>query len=154
MATKLKEHLHSLSIVQRYFPKVKEVADATEKIEIEVTDRDSKSAAVRNHEACAMAVACKRKMKADGVIVSIGTAYVIKGDVAYRYRVPPSVQREIVSFDREAGFASGEYELVPTIPSKRLGEPQPKGPGKVTGTPHRFVHQTSGIRAVLGSKES
>lgn len=154
MASKLNEHKRALSIVRQFFPKVKEVSDATEALDIEVTNKDSKSAAVRNHESCAMAVACKRKTKADGVIVSIGTAYVIKGEVAYRYRVPASIQREIVSFDREAGFAEGQYKLPPMIPSKRLGEPQPKGRNGTTGTPHEFHHVTSGIRAVLGSKES
>jgi hypothetical protein len=154
MPSKLNQFPRALAIVRKYFPKVKEVSDGKEPITIEVTDRDSKSAAVRNHESCAMAVACKRKMKADGVIVSIGTAYVIKDNVAYRYRLGPAVQREIVSFDREAGFAAGEYELSTTNPSKKLGEPQPKGPEKRTGTPIRHVHITSGIRTVLGSKES
>src|ERR1700688_3313049 len=103
MPSKLKQFPRALAIVRKYFPKVKEVEDASEPITVEVTNKDNQSAAVRNHESCAMAVSCKRKMKADGVIVSIGTAYVIKGETAYRYRVPPAIQREIVSFDREAG---------------------------------------------------
>jgi hypothetical protein len=154
MPSKLNQFPRALSVVQRYFPKVKEVADADKRIEIEVTAHDSKSAAVRNHESCAMAVACKRKTHADGVIVSLQTAYVIKGEVAYRYHVPDSVQREIVSFDREAGFAPGQYELAPFSPSHRLGEEKPKGPHKTTGKAPRFHHHTSGIRTVLGSKES
>ena len=153
MPSKLNQFPKALAIVRRYFPKVKEVADADSPITIEVTDRDSKSAAVRNHESCAMAVACKRKAKADGVIVSIATAYIIKGDVAYRYRVPSSVQREIVSFDRDAGFAAGNYELATIVPSNKLGESKSTGPHKTTGKPRQVPHQTTGIRAVLGSKE-
>lgn len=100
-----------------------------------------------------MAVACKRKMHADGVIVSMETAYVIKGNKAVRYRVPPSVQREIVSFDREAGFAAGEYMLATTLPCNRLGESEPdRGPHlRTNGKAPKFRHMTTGIRTVLGS---
>jgi hypothetical protein len=147
----------SLAIVRKYFPKVTEVEDGDTKLQVEVTSADSKSAAVRNHEACAMAVACKRKFKADGVIVSISTAYIIKGKKAIRYEVPEAVQREIVSFDREAGFAPGEYELRPVPPTETLEELPHKTSGvkphKVTGTPLRHYHHTAGLRAVLGSKE-
>jgi hypothetical protein len=147
-----KHKSRALSIVQKYFPNVQSVEEADKPIHVEVTKQDSNSAAVRNHEGCAMAVACKRKMKADGVIVSIGTAYIVKGNKAYRYRVPPSIQREIVSFDRNAGFAEGEYELATTLPSMKLGEERPpKGPEKRTGKPLKFRHETSGIRTVLGS---
>ena len=94
MPSKLNQFPRALAIVQRYFPKVKEVADADSPITIEVTDRDSKSAAVRNHESCAMAVACKRKTKSDGVIVSITTAYIIKGDVWLTVQPPGRVVAE------------------------------------------------------------
>jgi hypothetical protein len=101
-----------------------------------------------------MAVACKRITKADGVIVAISTAYIIKGKKAYRYEVPKSVQREIVSFDRDAGFAPGEYELTPYYPCGKLGERNDrKGPHKVTGKPIQFHHRTTGIRSTLGSEE-
>jgi hypothetical protein len=144
----------SLAIVRKYFPKVQEVEDGDGPLTVEVTNADSNSAAVRNHEGCAMAVACKRKTKADGVIISIGSAYVIKGKIATRYRVPGAVQREIVSFDRDAGFAPGSYELAPLTPSQRIGEShRTNHTHKVTGTPQVRKHRTSGIRTVLGSKE-
>ncbi|SRR6266576_1645105 len=145
-------HKGALARVRRYFPQVEEVEDGLKPIEVEVTAKDSKSATVRNHEGCAMAVACKRLTKADGVIVSITTAYVIKGKTATRYNVPMAVQKEIVSFDREAGFAPGSYSLVPQVPSRRLDEPKPTGPHKVTGKPRRTYHHTAGIRTVLGSE--
>jgi hypothetical protein len=152
MPSKLNQFPHSLAIVRKYFPKVKEVEEAEKPITVEVTAQDSKSSAVRNHDSCAMAVACKRKAHADGVIVSIGIAYIIKGEVATRYAVPPAIQREIVSFDREAGFAPGEYKLNPMRPSKRLGETRPRT-HTVTGKKQPPPHLTSGIRTVLGSKE-
>ncbi len=94
----------ALSIVKKYFPKVNRVIDADDRIIVEVTDADSKSKAVRDHNACAMAVACKRKMHADGVIIAVSTAYIVKGKKAIRYKVPESVAREIVSFDRDSYF--------------------------------------------------
>lgn len=143
----------AVSLVRKYFPQVEEVEDGNDRLEVEVTARDSNSAAARNHEGCAMAVACKRKLKADGVIVSLGVAYIIKGKLATRYRVTGSVQREIVSFDRNAGFAEGNYPLVPFSPTDRLGESRKTGPHKVTGTPRKTLHHTAGVRTVLGSKE-
>ncbi len=146
-------HAHALTIVQKFFPNVKSVRDATSPITIEVTKADNNNSKVRSHSACAMAVACKRAEHADGVIVSIMTAYVIKGTSATRYVLPESVSREIVSFDREAGFAPGEYVMRPPEPSKQLGVHRG---GKSTHTKNGKKitrhHHTSGIRTVLGSR--
>ncbi len=144
---------HALSIVRQFFPNVTAVKDAREPITVEVTKHDSSSSKVRNHAACAMAVACKRMTHADGVIVSIHTAYVVNGSVATRYHVPEHVSREVVSFDREAGFAPGEYRMNPPEPSKRLGVHR-GGSKPRTGNGKKIVrhHHTSGIRTVLGSR--
>lgn len=48
---------YALSIVQRLFPDVTKIVDAKKDSVIEVTKSDTKSATVRNHKACAMAVA-------------------------------------------------------------------------------------------------
>jgi hypothetical protein len=141
----------ALAIVRKYFPKVEEVADGDKAINVEVTKADSNSAAVRNKEGCAMAVACKRKTKADGVLVARSVAYIIKGKTATRYDVPQSVQKEIVSFDREAGFAPGNYQLVPTSPANRFGEYRGYSPKTRMGKAPRFSHHTTGIRTALGS---
>ena len=148
----------ALMIVQQYFPDVKKVSDADEAIEIEVTKADNKSAKVRNHNACALAVSCKRSLHLDGVIVSINTAYLIKGTKATRYKLPESVSREIVSFDRDGGFDEGTYKLNPCGKSDHLGERSERPTyavstqGKGGGKPRRFMHRTNGVRAALGSK--
>jgi len=147
----------ALSIVQQAFPNVNKVVDAKEDSVVEVTRRDTTSATVRNHKACAMAVACKRKMKLDGVIMSISTAYLVKDDVATRYLVPSSVSREIVAFDRNAAFEPGDYRLKAPSASVKLGgvrgtipsESPKSGNGNLS---KRFRHKTEGIRASLGSK--
>lgn len=146
----------ALSIVQQAFPHVNRVLDAKEDSFIEVTKRDTKSATVRNHKACAMAVACKRKLKLDGVIMPISTAYLIKDDIATRYLVPASVSREIVAFDRNAIFEPGEYRLKAATESSKLNGVRgtyPAKSGKANGNlAKRFQHKTEGIRASLGSK--
>jgi hypothetical protein len=140
----------ALIIVKRYFPQVDSVEDGKQPLSIEVTANDSESAAVRSHASCAMAVASKRKMKADGVLVSLTVAYIVKGKKAIRYRVPTAVQREIVSFDREAGFAPGDYVLAVFPKSQKLGQPKPRGPHKVQGRKIKY-HYTTGIRTDLNS---
>src|ERR1700690_1730496 len=119
----------ALQIVKEYFPEVTDVEDGTKDIEVEVTKRDNDSADVRNHKGCAMAVACKRKQEADGVIISVNTAYIIKGKKAKRYKLPESVSREVISFDRNGGFSPGEYHLRPPRTSEVLGA-HPKDRGR------------------------
>ena len=145
----------ALAIVQKFFPEVTSVKDANKDAHVEVTNRDSSSATVRNHKGCAMAVACKRKMALDGVIISVKTAYMIKGDQATRYKLPESVSREVISFDRKGGFAAGEYKMLKPNGNQKLGIVKlGGGNGKKTGTSKAIEpkHLTEGIRTVLGSK--
>ena len=148
----------SLRIVKQFFPEVTKVTDADKPLHVTVTAGDNKSSQVRNHNACAMAVACKRQEKCDGVIVAVGVAYTIKGQEAVRYVLPPSVSREVVSFDRKAGFVPGEYQL--SVPAKRIGARTGKesesnsGRQNSGGIKRRFRHFTEGIRTALVSKRA
>ena len=148
----------SLAIVQGLFPSVKKLVDAKTDRKIEVTKADTKSAKVRNHKACAMAVACKRKLNLDGVIMSISTAYLVKDEIATRYMVPNAVSREITAFDRNADFEPGEYQLkAPSggekLNSGRKGPIPEKSTQSATGNfAKHFRHKTGGIRASLGSR--
>lgn len=140
----------ALKIVQGFFPQVTSVQDAANGLKAEVTVKDDKNSRLKNHAECAFAVACKRKMHADGVIISVKTAYIIKGKKAIRYRVPESTAREVVSFDRNGGFAPGVYALKAPNRGERLGETN-------SGDTHnqsnrrkpKFRHQTTGIRTSL-----
>jgi hypothetical protein len=144
----------ALEVVRKFFPEVKEVTDGKKAIVIEVTGADERNATKRAHKTCAMAVACKRKLNLDGVIISVGTAYLVKDKKAVRYQLPPSVSREVVSFDRDGGFRPGTYQLSAVPKSNRLGhEPRGKGHGPNRGSDNRpLVHHTEGIRTALGSK--
>lgn len=142
----------ALSIIQKYFPEVTTVKDATKDVTIEVTDKDARSKGIKDHKTCAMAVACQRVFDADGVIISIAIAYIIKSYSATRYDVTQAVQREIVSFDRKGGFSPGIYVLKAVSPGNRFGE---RGKRKKTLSVNhgsrgiRKYHVTANIRTSL-----
>lgn len=144
-----------LGIVRKFFPEVTSVEDAVRPIKIAVSTGDTRSRAVKDHNACAMAVACKRSLSLDGVIISRSTAYLVKGRRATRYKLPSSVSREVVSFDRGAGFAPGDYVLSAVPVNQRLGMRTGGDKDEETGNgrPKQFRHLTTGVRTVLGGKD-
>lgn len=143
-----------LKTIKEFFPNVETVTEATSNVVVEVTKRDINSSAVKKHDACAMAVACKRKFDLDGVIVSRRVAYLIKNNVARRYRVPESVAREIVSFDRGSGFMPGSYHLERPAKSVSLKAQRERDSNRPRGDrgskPKKTRHITTNIRQVLG----
>jgi hypothetical protein len=138
----------ALGIVQKYHPEVTKVVDARKNLEIEVTESDCKYAQRKNAKDCAMARATKRQY--DGAIISSSSAYVIKGDTATRYKVPESLAREIVTFDRHNAFEPGDYHLKAPSPRERLGQrlkTREIGTYKKNGREtNSRRHVTSGIR--------
>ncbi len=153
--TKTKTTNHSSSAIarlQKSFPNVKEVVDATEDTDIVVTKGDTTTKAVRNHKECALAQACRRVFAAEGAVINVTSAYIIQGKTAYRYKLPESVSREIVSFDREAGFEPGTYHLHTPPPSSRLGVAARTGSRagykKGNGRPYKSYHFTDKVRRV------
>jgi hypothetical protein len=143
----------SLAIVKKFFPNVSTVSDGKKTVRVEVTKKDSNSSTVKNHKGCAMAVACKRTFDLSGVVISRDRAYLVTGDKAVRYALPESVSREVVSFDRNAGFAEGEYALVPP-PKVVTAKGKAKGHREREGYERKFSHRTSGIRTAVGSKNA
>jgi hypothetical protein len=146
----------ALSNLQRHFPQVTTIKMAEKNLEIEVISADEKASKRKDHEKCAMAVACKRAYKADGVVVARRVAYLIKGTLAVKFIVPESVAREIVSFDRGGEFSPGIYHLhaPPKSDTKKYRDEinkKRKDKHGHTGTgPKNFPHKTLGIRAILG----
>jgi hypothetical protein len=141
----------ALGIVRKYHPQVNRVVDAKKPITIEVTAKDCRSGKSGKASSCAMARAFEREY--DGAIVSLSTAYIIKGDKATRYQVPQSVSREIVSFDRSHKFEPGEYAL--NAPSHyKLGQKRksPQTESRAGGNAYAATknrnHKTAGIRAL------
>ncbi len=146
--------MSTLSVVKKFFPNVKFVTDAKTNAFIEVTDADVKKSKLKNHKECAMAVACKRKFKLDGVIISKSVAYLVKGNKARRFDVPESVSREVVSFDRGSGFSLGSYALRAVSPANRMGRPKREkfeSNKSHKGDPieKRFQHKTDNVRVEI-----
>lgn len=138
----------ALAVVQRYYPSVTKVVDAVKNEAISVTAADCKYSRKKDPESCAMAKACKREF--DGAIISTSVAYLIQGTTAKRYKVPESVSREIVSFDRSHSFAPGDYRLLAPTKHERLGPrttPQPMKKRYYASVKSRN-HQTAGIRSL------
>jgi len=106
--------------VQHYFPEVDRVADANKPIKITVKKSDVEKAKVKTHDSCAMARACEREGVCDSALVFPRMAFLVKGNLAVRYRVPESITREIVCFDRTGDFRPGEYQLSPVSDRERL----------------------------------
>jgi hypothetical protein len=142
----------ALSVVQGYFPGVHTVVDGHRPISIAVTPEDNRDSVVLDHRNCALAVACKRQQKADGVIIGVKTAYLIKGKVATRYHLRESTSREIVSFDRNGGFFDGSYDLMP--PDRELGTYKPTGPKMSSGNKRQVKHFTKGIRSFIHKQDA
>jgi hypothetical protein len=146
--------MSALNTVQKFFPGVKKVVDADKPADIEVTISDATTKGIKNHEACAMAVACKRKYNLDGVIISRSTAYLVKGNQARRFKLPPATAKEVVSFDRGGGFAPGVYRLSAVGDWAKLGRKQGSDkPRTGNGIKERFRHLTTDIRTVLGGAD-
>lgn len=144
----------SLSIVREFFPNVTHARDARKPITIEVTKNDATISKRRAHRECAMAVACKRAFKVDGVIIARTTAYLVKGTTATRFKLPPSVAREITSFDRGSDFAPGVYTLSKPSESHKMDSPGGNGKRNGKGSSRAHQHLTTGIRAVLGGQDA
>lgn len=139
-----------LNIIKQYFPKVTTVVDANSHAIIEVMASDSTEGMVKNPALCAFAKACYRSFRADGVIIGLKASYIIRGKEAVRYHNTEALSREIVSFDRKAGFDTGRYLLSPHCPSARLGVFRGTSTHPKTGGKDRrvFRHFTRGVRVL------
>jgi|SRR5579871_4790215 len=144
----------ALAIVQKVYPFVDKVTDATEALQVEVTPSLNKLATIKNHKKCAIAVACEKKFALDGVVIGLRTAYLVRGTKAIRYRLPENVSREIISFDRKGGFEPGQYTLNAPAKSERLGSiPYNGHKSRGGGKKRKAPHVTTNVRASLKTKD-
>jgi len=145
---KAKRGTYGLNRVRKYFPAVETVSDAKKGVSINVTEVDCSGAKKGDFTSCALAKACRRQFKADGAIVGISYSYLVTGSHATRFRTPPSVAREIITFDRHNDFDIGTYQLCRVSPSARLGTrpDNPTGKHDAAIRIKYIVHHTSRVR--------
>jgi hypothetical protein len=142
--------MKALTLVKLYHPNVTAVEDAKKNLSITVIAADCKSNGRKSPSACAMAKACTRQF--DGAIISIATAYIIKGNKAIRYKVPNTVSREILAFDRNTNFEPGVYHLASPPKSQSLTRGahahRSKKPVKKNGVVREARHHTTDVRSL------
>ena len=136
--------------VQKFFPKVKEVHDAEDALELTVLPKDISHSKSREHDACAIARACKRAMHLTGALIARSRAYLIKGNVATRYVLSQSAIRELVAFDRGGKFTPGTYDLLMVPETDRLTSP-PRGAGKQKRKNPKRIHARHAIPNIRAS---
>lgn len=142
----------SVRVVQKAYPNVTQVVDATEKIFVTVQKQDRKESTKKSLSNCALARACCRELEIDAAMIGMTSSYLIIGNKAVRYRTPAVVQREIVSFDRHGDFDLGTYQLSAVPKSGRLGPNKyANGGGKTKHgrTAKRIMHKTARVRKAV-----
>lgn len=94
--------------------------DAKKPLVIQVLPADVRKAKIKNSKCCAFACAAKREFKATGAYFFRTTAWIEFEDKIVRYNLPPSVQKEIVSFDRTGTMEPGLYHLATVTPGRTM----------------------------------
>jgi len=136
--------------------------DSETPLRFEVTKADINGANPKNPAQCAIARAIQRQHGAVAAFVFRTTAWVQKGKRLIRYSIPPSLQAEIVAFDRggKKAFAPGDYQLgAAPNPGRAARHAAAKKAGKhARAGEHakllkrraagvtKFAHFTSGVR--------
>lgn len=143
--------MNSLNIVQKYYPNVTSVEDATQILEVEVKPCDITSSKIKNQRGCVFARAVKRNYQITGAVIAVSTAYLISGSKATRYSIPPSLSKEIVAFDRAGKFEPGEYYI--NKPQFKLDTPRtskrPMGKRSTNkDAKKKKYHKTQAIRSI------
>lgn len=128
--------------------------DAKKPLAIVVTKNDIVNAKQKDSKCCAFARAAKRQFKAKNAYFFLGTAWIEHDDKLIRYKLPPSVQKEIVAFDRSKSMAEGKYQLTPpsktsTLKHKRAVNTENRTVRKNTGKAPRVQHRTALVRNTL-----
>jgi len=132
------------------------IADASNRIVIEISRQDISSGMNKDPSACAAAKACLRQIpKCTAVRVYKSRTFLKMGKRWLRYHTPLGMRTEIVAFDRGANFLPGVYVLTPLQPShkatgkslsKTPAPPKKKKPDGGKGKKRRPYHVIEGVR--------
>jgi hypothetical protein len=137
--------------------------DAEESLIIEVRKADVSRGDPKSPGDCALARACKREQKEEGVIAAYffrSCAWLEYADKMVRYTLPSSVQKEIVAFDRGTKFVPGTYQIskVPKSNTKAELKKNKRDPKrnipKGSKIKRGLVHRTEGVRNVVDLRKT
>lgn len=133
--------------------------DSAKPLDVHVTPGDIRKAKPHDQTGCAIAHAVRRETRAKNVYVLRSTVWVDDGKGhLVRYGLPPSLQKEIVSFDRNKDFRPGDYHL---SPARNLARNRAQRAGRspqkeqrvrakkrrARGAEPRRVHRSEGVRS-------
>jgi hypothetical protein len=128
--------------------------DAKKPIKIEVSASDITNATRKNSRQCAFACAAKRGIpKVKHAYFFRTTAWLEYADRLVRYRLTPSMQKEVVAFDRGGAVAPGKYTLEPfsaaqTMKAMAKKNQQPKRSHAKTGKRAKKPHRMALVRTL------
>lgn len=133
------------------------IVDSKSQLRLEIRPDDVVKATQKNSKCCAFACAAKRVPKVKAAYFFRSTAWLEYADRLVRYNLPPSVQKEIVSFDRSKVVATGTYTIVPFSKASKLHanvkrnatKPKRKIQATKSKTKKRFVHRTQLVRTLF-----
>lgn len=103
-----------------------DVVAGKSRILVTVTANDVVNAKKANSKHCALARASLRLPGVNAAYFFRQTAFLEYKDRMERFELPPSVQKEIVSFDRAQIFSEGTYQLTPPPPSRESSKARKK----------------------------
>lgn len=136
----------------------KPIVDATDPLALEVKPIDVVRASEANSKCCAYVRACEREVPGvEAAFFFRTTAYLEFNDKIVRYRLPESVQKEIVAFDRHRSMEPGLYQLSPMAPSKTVQASRKRNARRkktqaaqrgISGQKRSVIHRTQGIRTL------
>lgn len=143
-------------IAQRALDLGKTMIDADEAIDITITAADIRGGKPSSPSHCAIARAVRRVLpETKNVFVFRSTVWVEDDSYLIRYKLPGSLQKEIVCFDRAKKFEPGDYYLG-SAPNRKRNAQQARGKhpqvearkrrAKAKPTEKRRAHRTEGIR--------
>lgn len=137
------------------------VVDATTPLIVGVAQKDINGAKRKDSKVCGFARACERQFPIEAAFFFKSTAWLEYKDKIVRYHLPPSMQKEIVAFDRNKTMEPGVYRLSAVRPTgtlkakearrakeKAAGVKNHLGTGKIKRT-KMFRHQTTNIRSTF-----
>jgi len=124
---------------------------------LDVAACDIRRGSMKDPGNCGFARAAKRQYKCKAAYFFRTAAWLEYPDKMVRYVLPPSMQKEIVAFDRNKTMETGAYQLTPPEGSRKLGAVAKRsakrpgrhhpGAGKIK---RKVVHRTTNIRGLLG----
>lgn len=125
------------------------VQDGTKPITLNVKNIDISRANTKEPDACAVARACYRELKAKEVRVHLSRVYVRLNGSFLRYCTPAALRSEIIAFDRGGEFEPGQYALSVPPPSRTLTGKRRGGIKThrvATGARRKKAHTVSNVR--------